>query len=310
MARLNSGRQWFGLFLFNRTERYGVVVLLCILLLVIALPYFLAKHKMENTDELDQFIADIAKFEKDFIVQDDSVKKSRQYNFQQMDRSMAETRLQPFPFDPNNLPADQWKKMGLKDWQIKTIKNFESKGGKFYKKEDVKKMYCLKPSEYEILEPYIVIEQTKKQAYVTTPKPDNSTRNLQLVELNSADSAELTTLYGIGPAFAKRIIKYRDILGGFYSKQQLTEVYGFDQSKLDQIASKISVNPQLIKQININTAKTEELKKHPYLDYYTAKAIIDKRISKGNYNSVEQIKDIALIHDELYNKISSYLSVK
>lgn len=310
MNKMGARSKWSGIFLFNRTERYGIIALLVILSIVISLPYFYEAKTVDNTKSLERFLADIESFENDVIQHSDSVQKSRQYNFQQMDRTAAETRLQPFPFDPNNLPAEQWEKMGLKDWQIKTIKNYESKGGKFYTKDDLKKMYCLKATEYEILEPYIVIQQTKKNTFTTPARVEKPTTNIVLVELNSADSAQLTTLYGIGPAFAKRIIKYRNLLGGFYTKQQLTEVYGFDQSKLDQISAKISVNPQIIKKININTAKIDELKKHPYLDYYVAKAIVDRRIAKGNYTSLEQLKEISLIHSELFVKLSNYVSVK
>ena len=310
MNSSTSGRRWFSFLQFNRIERYGIAVLLIIIAFVVALPYFYKSVTQKNTDSLENFLTDIEKFEKEVIVQADSIKKSKQYNYQQMDRVAAETRLQPFPFNPNNLPVEQWKKIGLKDWQIKTIKNFESKGGKFYKKEDLKKMYCLKSSEYEILEPYIEIEQPKKSNTFVSAKIEKPIVNKSLVELNTADSTELLTLYGIGPVFAKRIIKYRSLLGGFFAKQQLIEVYGFDQNKLDQVSGKITINPQFIKKININTSKTDELKKHPYLDYYTAKAITDRRIVKGDYTSIEQLKEIPLIHDELYNKLSYYLSVK
>jgi len=310
MAGSNAKRQWLTYFLFNRTERFGIAVLILILVGVIALPYFFTTKTWNDKKDLEKFISDINRFENEVTHYSDSLKTSRQFNYQQMDRSMAEAKLQPFPFDPNNLPAEQWKKIGLKDWQIKTIKNFESKGGKFYSKEDVRKMYCLKPSEYEILEPFIVIPTKKYETVSNTPRAEKPTVEKLIIDLNTADSATLTSLYGIGPSFAKRILKYRNLLGGFYSKQQLTEVYGFDQSKLDQIANKITVSAGNIKKININTVKTDELKKHPYLDYYTAKAIVDRRISKGNYTSVEQLKEIELIHGDLYQKIFNYLSIK
>jgi len=207
------------------------------------------------------------------------------------------------------LPSEQWSKMGLKDWQIKIIKKYEAKGGKFYSKEDFKQMFCISPSEYTILEPYISIPE-KKSEY---PERGNEVKEIKkkvLVDLNQADSVTLLGLYGIGPAFAKRIIKYRNLLGGFYSKNQLLEVYGFNQDKLDQIDSYCEVNPGGIKRININTVRTEELKKHPYMDYYTAKAIVDQRILVGRFTKMEQIKTIPLIHDELFNKMEHYFVIE
>ena len=167
-------------------------------------------------------------------------------------------------------------------------------------------MFCISPSEYEILEPYISIPEQKNEYADRKPEVKEIKKKI-LVELNSADSVTLLTLYGIGPSFAKRIIKYRNLLGGFYSKQQLLEVYGFDQGRLDKIDAFCEVSSAGIKKININSIKTEELKKHPYLDYYTAKAIVDQRIVLRKFTSVQQIKEIPLIHDELFVKIRNYL---
>jgi len=207
------------------------------------------------------------------------------------------------------LPSELWSKMGLKDWQIRVIKNFESKGGHFYNKEDLKKIVSISPSEYSILEPFIIISESKPEftnhAKVIVPKKERV-----LVELNTADSLNLISLYGIGPAFAKRIIKYRTLLGGFYSTSQLLEVYGFDQDKLDKIIDYIEVNPNMLLKININKVSTDILKKHPYFDYYTAKAIVDQRIILGKYSSMDQIKQIPLIHDELFKKIRNYITIE
>jgi DNA uptake protein ComE-like DNA-binding protein len=196
--------------------------------------------------------------------------------------------------------------MGLKDWQIKVIKNYEAKGGKFLRKEDFKKLYCISPSEYEILEPFITIPEQKLE-YTERKTEIKVKPERKIVDLNTADSATLLTLYGIGPSFARRIVKYRNLLGGFYSKKQLLEVFGFDQDRLDKIMDNCEVSPGNIKKINVNQVRTDELKKHPYFDYYTAKAIVDKRIILGKYTSLQQIKEIPLIHEELFNKIRNYL---
>jgi competence protein ComEA len=170
-------------------------------------------------------------------------------------------------------------------------------------------MFCISPSEYEILEHYISIPEQKNEYAERKPETKEVKRKVML-ELNTADSVSLLTLYGIGPSYAKRIIKYRNLLGGFYDKQQLLEVYGFDQDRLDKITDAIDVNPLEIKKIDVNKVRTDELKKHPYLDYYTAKAIVDQRIILGKFTSMKQIKEIPLIHDELFNKIRNYLTIE
>jgi len=296
-------------FNFNKGERNGILVVIAIIIIVLALPYFIKVTQSDNNDEFLRFAKEIDLFEKSLKNAADSANEARRLDFQQMDRSVAENKLTPFPFNPNLLPSEQWSRMGLKDWQIKVIKKYEAKGGKFYKKEDFKRMFCISPSEYEVLEPYISIPEQKNE-YADRKPEIREIKKKVLVDLNTADSVTLLTLYGIGPSFAKRIIKYRNLLGGFYTKAQLLEVYGFDQDRLDKIDANCEAGPGGIKKINVNTVKTEDLKKHPYLDYYTAKAIVDQRIILKKYTSLEQIKAIPLIHDELFTKIKNYLTLE
>jgi DNA uptake protein ComE-like DNA-binding protein len=296
-------------FNFNRGERNGIVVIIAIIIAILAYPYLIGETFKNYSDEFLQFEKEITLFEASLKNAADSADEARRLDFQQMDRSIASNKLTPFIFNPNLLPSEQWSKMGIKDWQIKVIKNYEAKGGKFYKKEDFKRMFCISPSEYEILEPYISIPEQKNEYADRNPEIKEIKKRV-MVDLNSADSAALLELYGIGPSFAKRIIKYRNLLGGFYSKNQLLEVYGFDQERLDKMEAYCSINPAAIKRININKVRTDELKKHPYLDYYTAKAIVDQRVILGRFKSIQQIKSIPLIHDDLYNKIQHYFVIE
>ncbi len=130
------------------------------------------------------------------------------------------------------------------------------------------------------------------------------------IELNSADTNSLKQLKGIGSSFAKRIIKFRDLLGGFVKKEQLLEVYGFDQEKFDAISSQIAVNLSTVKKININSASVDDLKKHPYMDKKAAVKIFWHRVNKGNYSSVEEIRKSDLVDEQTFTKIADYLSVK
>lgn len=303
---LNNIKKYFN---FNKGERIGIMVVIAIIILVLAYPYMIKVTTKDNNEEFLRFANDIELFENSLKHAADSLNEARRLDFQQMDRSVAENKITPFTFNPNLLPSDQWSKLGLKDWQIKVIKKYEAKGGKFYKKEDFKRMFCISPSEYEILEPYISIPEQKNEYAERKAEPKEIKKRV-LVDLNTADSITLLTLYGIGPSYAKRIIKYRNLLGGFYSKTQLLEVYGFDQDRLDKIADYCEVNPGVIKKIDVNLVRTDELKKHPYFDYYTAKAIVDQRTIVRKFTSMRQIKEIALIHDELFTKIQNYLVIE
>jgi competence protein ComEA len=239
-------------------------------------------------------------------------------DYERIDYSVAEQKLHPFKFNPNHLPVGDWKKLGLTDKQIRTIKNYESAGGKFRIKEDFKKIYGITESEYEILAPFITIPQISLEnhsplqqynRYEATPINRPNVKRL-MVNLNSADSAELVEIRGIGPIFARRIIKYRNLLGGFYNKTQLLEVYGLDERKYEEVAGYCTADETQVHKINVNTASINELKKHPYLDYYSAKAIVDRRVSRGNYVSVEQVREIPAIDSNLYRRIRSYLTIE
>lgn len=303
---LNDVKNYFN---FSKGERNGIIVLIAMIILVLAFPYLVKVTIEDNNKEFLAFKDDIEKFERSLKNANDSVSEARQLDFQQMDRSVAENKLTPFPFNPNLLPSEQWSKMGLKDWQIKVIKKYEAKGGKFYKKEDFKRMFCITPSEYEILEPYITIPEHKNEYAGSKPEIKVIKKKI-LVDLNSADSVTLLTLYGIGPSFAKRIIKYRNLLGGFYDKSQLLEVYGFDQDRLDQITDYCEVNVDEIKKIDINTVRTEDLKKHPYFNYTIAKAIVDQRTIVRKFTTMQQIQQIPSIDEKMFTKIQNYLFIK
>ena len=127
-------------------------------------------------------------------------------------------------------------------------------------------------------------------------------------ELNTADSLDLVQLYNIGPVIARRILKYRSLLGGFVNKEQLREVYGIDSARYNDIAPHLTVNPNLISRMDINSADIDQLKHHPYLDYYQAKAIIRLREEKGPYQSVRDILNIPLIDSETFTRIEPYLT--
>jgi len=138
------------------------------------------------------------------------------------------------------------------------------------------------------------------------PKKDASV----IVELNSADTTELKKLKGIGSVFAKRIVKFRDVLGGFVRKEQLMEVYGFDKEKLDLVSPQIALDISIVKKININSASVDDLNKHPYIDKKIAVKIYWHRINHGDYSDVSDIKKLNLMDEELFSKLAPYLTTR
>ena len=289
-------------FTFNRRERNGVFVLLSIVLLLILYLAFSDRFTSSDKTDFSQFEKDIAVFNAQPAVADSSEGES-QPTPQIKDHPL-------FAFNPNNLPDADWKKLGLTKKQIGVIKNYEGKGGKFKTKEDVKKMYCIQPKLYTSLEPYIQIPDDTTSHLSKSPLSLRRGVGGEAVELNSADSTQLDQLKGIGFSFAKRIIKYREVLGGYIDKEQLLEVYGLDKEKYAGLSENISVDVSKVKKININSVTFEELRKHPYIKYNLASLMVNYRKQHGKYSSVEETKKLNLVNDELFTKLVPYLTTE
>ncbi|TFF34958.1 helix-hairpin-helix domain-containing protein [Mucilaginibacter psychrotolerans] len=197
-------------------------------------------------------------------------------------------------FDPNTLAAAKWKALGISDKQVSIILNYRAKGGRFYKPEDLKKVYGITDSNYKAIAPYIDISARKESVLV--------------IELNTADSARLTQVSGIGPAYAKRIIYYRERLGGFVNKEQVKEVYGLDELKYAEMAGQLKVDARRIRKIPINAISFDKLRLMPYLNYKQVNAIIEYRKEHGNYASMADLRNIAIIDEGILRKIEPYLS--
>ncbi len=131
-----------------------------------------------------------------------------------------------------------------------------------------------------------------------------------VIELNTADTTQLTSLPGIGASFARRIVSYRNRLGGFYNKEQLKEVYGLDADKYAGLQAQVRVDASHIKKIAINKAAFDDLKYFPYLNFKQMNAIIQFREQHGDYTSIGDMKNIAILDDEILRKIEPYLAFK
>ena len=127
-----------------------------------------------------------------------------------------------------------------------------------------------------------------------------------IVEINTADSAQLVGLSGIGPVFANRILKYRGLLGGFYSKEQLMEIYGMDSTRYDKIKEYITNDKSHLHKIDINEAEFKTLLRHPYLDYETVKQIVNYRQNKGPIPHPDTLR-LVIGYDPMFEKVRHYI---
>lgn len=224
-----------------------------------------------------------------------------------------------FAFDPNTLDEQGWARLGLREKTIKTILNYLSKGGQFRKPEDLERIYGLFPDEYERLKPFIRIpgNGTTELAVKNTdkwpaPKSSNlpATKKYQPIEINTADTSAWIALPGIGSKLAQRIVLFREKLGGFYSVSQVAETFGLADSVFRKIEPLLKLEQREVRKININTATAEELKKHPYMNWGVVNAVIAYRNEHGPLRTLDELKEIHVITESLFNKLTPYLVVR
>jgi len=130
-----------------------------------------------------------------------------------------------------------------------------------------------------------------------------------MIEINTADSLQLLKLYGIGPSYAGRILKYRGMLGGFFSIDQLLEVYGMDSIRFEGILKNIQVDASLLKCLDINEAAFKTLLHHPYLDYETVKSICNYREYTGPITCPDTLRKV-IAYDPMFEKVKHYIGYR
>jgi len=306
-------------FKFNKTEQNGFFVIL-VIIIVSTVVYSLLTRR----DSADPIPHEVKVFEQSFH---DSLDipdyPNKKYvsdtdagdNARQIAEKLAATKpAQPllFYFDPNNLSLADWRKLGLSDKQIAVIKNYERKGGRFKNKDDLKKIYSINERLYERLEPYIRIKPSSDAAAKVQNTPmlydKFETNGAELIDINNCDTTGLMSLKGIGSILSKRILKYREVLGGFYRIEQLKEVYGVTAETYDMIKDNVVVSSlERIKKININEIDAHSLAKHPYLSPKDAKLIVNYRLQHGSYTNIEDLAKIGTLSDLAIAKIAPYL---
>ncbi len=162
--------------------------------------------------------------------------------------------VETFRFDPNTVSVEDLCRLGFSPKQAQAIDNYRQKGGRFRRKEDFAKSYVVADSVFRRLESFI---------------------DIPLVDLNVADSAAFDALPGIGGWFATKMVEHRKALGGYSYKEQLMDIYRFDQEKFDGLKDLITVSPENAVPYPLWTLPADSLRAHPYIrNLETAKAIV------------------------------------
>ena len=290
---MESLRKWFS---FSKGERVAIITILAAIFILILACLFHPSRKSLSDASLHNL---------------DSLLALRQAAIEAQQEKQAElpqevAELHPFPFNPNTITEDELRQIGLTDRQIRNIMNYKAKGGKFYSKNDLGKLYTISEEDFAQLEPFIVLPEVLRDKNTkftaqsgvstssTTAEPEK--KAIPIVDLNTVDSTSLVELPQIGPYMALRIIEFREKLGGFVNMEQLRDVKGMDEARFATIQPYIIIGETEIRKVDVNRADFKTLVHHPYLSYEQVKRIFNQREKRGMIKNWAQLE--ALLKEE------------
>ena len=292
---LLTGEQWLGLLIL------GVIIAATL----VGMKY------LQPADKPKILVEDSIKTNfKDYQVKQDSLYKAKWKKTYKRDTIAIRMQM----FDPNTVDSMTLLHLGFKPWQAKNMLKYRAKGGKYRKKEDLKKLYGMTDSMYLALTPYIYIKDSivVDSARIDSVHMDSlpkwkSTKKDTILNLRTADTTELKLIRGIGSYRAKMIVRYREQLGGYARVEQIMEARGMDKVIADSILPHFYIDSVVVNKIPINHIRPEVLQRHPYLNFEQAKAIYEYRRKHIRIKSAEELKKIKGLSPTDIEKILIYL---
>lgn len=221
-----------------------------------------------------------------------------------------------FAFDPNTADSTTLLSLGLRPWQVRNIYKYRAKGGVYRRPSDFARLYGLTVGQYKRLEPYIrissdylpasslVSDEKHTAAARDTVKYPIKIKDGEVIALNTADTTALKKVPGIGSGYARAVVSYRKRLGGFFSVDQLLEIDGFPESSLRYF----TLGDATPDKINVNRLTLSQLRRHPYINYFQAKAIVDYRRLHGNLKSLDDLRLNRDFPEDAIRRLKPYVS--
>ena len=271
-------------FYLQKSDQRIIIAGLCVIAAALAVVYLTNGKAQEKETALEQV---------------DAPKKAEYRSGKADYYQDRQRKVELFPFDPNTADSAQLLRLGLQPWQIHNIFRYRAAGGVFRQPRDFAQLYGMTQKQYQQLKPYIKISEedmpTDRYFYAYEPIEERDTVRYPIklqptdrVVLNNADTMVLRKVPGIGSHFARKIVEYRQRLGGYYRVQQLMEIEDFPETAIAYFIIPDSTLPS--RKLNVNRLSLNELKRHPYINFYQARAITDYRRQHGLLKSLQDLK--------------------
>lgn len=282
---------------FSKSTFRGALILALVLIVLFVLPDVIQTFSAKESISIKEWDEKTKKA----IV---SVEKNASSSRNNYDRG-SKFNAPPAKFNPNEYTLEEWMALGLSQKQAEVVLKFTRYP--LRSNNDLKKIVVINDELFELIKDSTVYNPSN----VKYEKEDFSKAVKQSVvlDVNTASVEELQQIKGIGPFFAKQIVKRRTELGGYHDINQLLEIWKMDEEKLAQWKPSLYVSKQLQK-ININQATLEELQAHPYISWNLANSIVKLRLQNGNFKKIEEVKKSALMTETLFEQLKWYITVE
>lgn len=300
---------WKDFFYYSKAERYAIIVLLFFIVLNLTLCLIITCSKQQT-------ISDEKLSDEEQILHDMDSLSQRDYS-NHTSNYLNETSMSLINFNPNTIDSLSLVRMGFPVRVVRNLIKYRRAGGSFKKVDDLAKIYGLTEKQFETVAPFVqlptelrrekpIVEDDstmaiKPQRYIEhIVKFDEGTQ----VDLNMVDTSDLKRIPGIGSGIARQIVQYRQRLGGFYEVNQLKDLPYFN----DDMLHWFRLDEVHLEKIEINKAGLEQLRNHPYMNFYKAKVILEHRRKRGKINDISQLSFYEEFSDDDIKRLSPYLS--
>lgn len=219
----------------------------------------------------------------------------------------AKYQSPPCRFNPNHYKLEEWIYLGLSNKQAAAVLKFCR--FPLRSNTDLKKIFTIPLPLFLLIKDSTYYDAKPKMGFSKHENTQKKEPVIQQISLATIDSAQLVALPGIGPFFAKMVMRYEKALGGFHAKEQLLEVYKMNEDVYAILCKYLDFNQKNIRKISINLATKEDLAKHPYIDNWQANSIVKMRKQLGGFRELQELLDSHLINIETFEKVLPYVSL-